>query len=1790
MRLPYRLKRKSQRIIASLLLGVTVSSSFTNIAFAGATANYSDMQGSVMALGSPLSNESFEVEDWNEWEMITFGVFISNFVEPFKDDYVSAFTEGTAKGSQGAGLKALQFNAGGDYNAGGTLNQMLNYCKTTQSKGGSTIKVQYNYYEYDHKMTIVDDQGNETGLGSRDAYLDDLFPKLSGLGDRESELIDVYESSVIDRPILAVYNNNRRSLNHDGDGTHQLYLDTSGESHFFTGEEQYLPYYIATQALLPKLYIGDDIDKGIVLDFTNGYDLNIMAAMMSKVNNPDGALAKIGSDMQEAVSQNDSINDMLGQKYKLYLDAFGNICIFKDERYIVVLPAACNRNLHKEKSENLLNSLVVNGFMVGSSEEKMVAQSSSQVIETIHGGLDKTLAKINGVVSEGNGSETGAVGLPAVCLLYVDKDINKSNLGKTIIYADTDSYLVPSILKYLDKKTETKKDDKIQLDEEAGDGEGNVLGKKKSGSNLGGLYYNDSMSRTVDISELDIHYGEVLREIMDDDSLTKSNFKIEVTGTDTVAFKEIGRYNLFRRNETVATDVVSESQVGLSILSNMFPHKLGDDALVYMYVPETSKNVAETVQPLFKDDSFYYLTPAVNPLRGNTTFYKSYMNYLLKFASNKLTGASGGTVSAQTAQNELFGSKNPITILKHLVFDGTVPKFYPLVENFAKARYELKSESALTSAISGKNSEKLGDALKKTKEAYSNIMTTGTDITKASGMLTTRIAKVYVPSDYFSQIANVFDLDPSTQFKAYTTNIYLTYLKYYGVLDNKIQFDENLFTNKDFLNIDPGEYVKTLSAEEKEKETKNNAFLLLSPTKAGREYRMTLFDGMVKDTLSSAYNKIMNTTNDASGQQVGFLNVSSYKDNVFTTWIFEHYNNISLILFGIMFIVAFAYGILSKQGITWFILMACTMLISISAVPKYTEITPYICNRVIQSAFGNNTIYWAAVEDINNIKAAKDSKKNMNIAAAAGDTEDEYEQRRIVATLRRQSVLQQDKALMIKNDISKKVIEALSSDFSFDKLQSLQSTRWLLPSLMRQISGDNGTNNYVYTTLNDLFFNMSQSYLMMNKDAASEYRKPAVYNPTNYDGITTRTNDWKTSQWADYKNTESTESDAGETYKSTTRVAGSDSDSHAGVYFLESSALGLPVVANEGEYTTRAWDDYADNITTKMSGKESIINSIHSSIVLTAGNYNSNDDPIGTSFPYLWSTENIGVYMYCLVNDTFHENTSNRSLDSVAYNILQSVSVLRETKNTDGTITREEIEEGTPIPSGVEAKDILIRKNFMFQGSTGYLRDFLDLEEVFTNMVPYLWQMQLTMGGSNGTNGMLGDAKLGDNLGSSNNPIAYSIYKNNSAAWMYQSNWVTKLMTDKKWNKPVEVRWRDSSGALQKRTIVSMINPRNYPAERPMIFSEAQMYAMGLDESYLNQLELRLLHINDEVSRQWTELINYVNIEGITKETIYRLMAVEAMTTFNKELTNKGFFDDERQLFPYSIDLRNITFDSLMRKLLSSSSRSSSYSSAQIMESVVENSGAFIGVLVIAVSFVSAIILPFLRDVVLVFLLLFTILSIILNVYNGHKEKLKATGGWLITYTVFAVFTALFYFLFALTIGTGTVDNIISSNNQISFSIGSLPIKLLLILALDGAYMYLVGKFIWKVIIKGNGLGFIRDGGFGFFYDLAQSATSHMRTGFSNVGNGFRQAMASTGLTNPENAMKVEVVNKNDNSVNTTVNDGLVGTTEELRKNRERGLVNQFDDSGYTLDEVVDRASKEETDEINKRIQSGSQR
>lgn len=87
--------------------------------------------GTNAALGSPILNNNFTINDWNKWEMICWGVFLSNFCVPLVDDYESCFMTGKG-GSNGSGFAALSFGTGNDPTNNETIESLTTYAAVQQ--------------------------------------------------------------------------------------------------------------------------------------------------------------------------------------------------------------------------------------------------------------------------------------------------------------------------------------------------------------------------------------------------------------------------------------------------------------------------------------------------------------------------------------------------------------------------------------------------------------------------------------------------------------------------------------------------------------------------------------------------------------------------------------------------------------------------------------------------------------------------------------------------------------------------------------------------------------------------------------------------------------------------------------------------------------------------------------------------------------------------------------------------------------------------------------------------------------------------------------------------------------------------------------------------------------------------------------------------------------------------------------------------------------------------------------------------------------------------------------------------------------------------------------------------------------------------------------------------------------------------------------------------------------------------------------------------------------------------
>lgn len=1868
------IKHKVKRAAALLLSVVTLGLNMTQVSLAGSDY-YRSTLGTNKALGSPLSNSEFSSDDWDKWEMAIFGMFIGNYVKLGEQDYSEAFKAGSD------GLKAMQFAAGGDVNSNGVLRKMINEAITGQ-KNEIALYTRYKFVNCG-KVSRVD-------LETRPAKFNDLFPQIQRYGSDE---VKIAKSSLVDHPLVWMTINKDRVMKYPA---YQLGSGPDGvDSANLT---DYTGLTIAPAALMPEFSV--NLQSGgskTVFSFLDGYDLQVMQAVVAKM------LDNIKAS---------GIDKIIKDNPDLVLDGFGNICAKQNGKLIVIIPGAANKNLNRDKEVNLLNSIVVNGLLAGSSDANMAAQGAAGYLQDSGAWFSNDLISVNGLVAVGSIEGKGASQLQdGKLIMYNDTDplLYKELYQKIRSAKNVDDELKAleesgkfKLLNQTEETTETTENNTTGTENtQAGTGtaqtgttgtEATQAGTTASADDIGGVLHrnmdrpgeaantnittggntnttqtgttpatnpstggvsaglegveqttdpsNDWETVTVpndigndaDTSSLaaSLKYGSYINDVIDGKSLYRAPFKLEIINTDMtcIDFSWTGKM----QENPNPPSAIAMSQLCYAAVSDMFPYVLSDKSMTTMLLVQgSSKSGTDKVDLL---GEHYYLTPSLSAYTKGCTFNKftewltnsSNHRFVKDYASYALRSLDGSVSGAMTGQTEmrsiLTGLTNPYEIFALLTsdsksdYDSMHDKIAPesfsntvaigsLIKKYASERYNIKDNNEYNDMLT--KDETLADLVKRLKEpgtqAQNLFGSQKPNPDNSSAAVAFRVCKVYKPSAVFTAVSKIFDLDNTALFKQYTTNMYISYLDWYGILDNKkesdLRLDTDIFQGNKYLDIDADSLIDSMSDEEKQKTIMNNTFKMLDTSETGRQYRKTIFGDLMEDLIDKFYSAV------AQEDGVGFLNVESYKDLPFISFIFAHWDTIQYCAIAFLFVMIIIVGLLNRQTLTWMIIVIVVSFMSVVAIPGYTEITPYLCNQAIQKAFAKNSFYWLACEQVNTAgqydALNQGSVDDNDITSAMSD----LDVRRTTVLLNSIRAQQDDKTILIKQDISKKVIDQLS--VGWDKLQSKASTRWLVPNLIQQMSGEGDTYDYVYVTAYDWFNNMTRAYMaalsVPQADENGDYTKDARI--AAIDGLdscfgsgelqrkmessTEDRSSWssegKKSFFNMYEKTHDEGLSADKSYRSITRLSeDTEDDVHTYLYLMRIQSLGirdLTKLGNEAPGMQKAdWDKLADSPATGVSQTFATqFADYNTNLLKYLNNYNRYDEVNGMldyKLSNLWCTESVGPYFYSLVHDTALQLGAT-DVQGLANQLL------------GGTIAEVDAEGNTTKTK--------LRTSFMHQGETGYVRDFLDLEELFTNMIPYMYAEQLIAGGNgeSGTKytGLIPNTEMGEN---------YDVYSKNENSWMYRSNWVTKLITDKKFSGSGTIRYKSGDGKATE-TVASMIDPRCY-VNRPMVFSEAQMKALGLEMKDLNLLEIKCVELNKQVCEDWTQLINFANLDGMNSEIMMRLMTAKAVLDFDEKMTTTNILGSTMSLYPRGLDLRNITWDALLRHMLVGATHNTNYvSTTQLMRNIINGAGLLTGFIVCIITGLNTSVIPFFRDIILIFLFLFTMISALMNCFSTAKDKIKVGSAWFMTYALFGIVTSIFYYGIAVTVGSGNMNEVLSIGSISVIKTTSILYKVLIILALDIAYAWLVYKFIKNVIFK-NGirgvLDYVKTGGFATFYNIASQATGYVNGALNKINGAVTRAgnsLAPIGrftanITSKDSYLgKVEVTNAKENGKTVPIK------TDTSSKMRTSSYVEGFgednvSDTSYVLDDIEKRSaktSKANADNIEKTIARGKE-
>lgn len=1700
-----KLKHICNKVVIILLCIISICSTvFSSAIYANANGYYNQL-GTNTALGSPVLNNNFVADDWNKWELITWGLFLSNFCTPLVDDYQSAFTTGSG-GSNGSGYKALCFSSGNDSNNNETIKQLCTYAVNVQKQSMGTLYVTYSLVERGNVLATVDPNSySGTGKCIREAnFKDFVMMELQRAKHYYSDIDtstgiynDLYKPALatVGKPsdtkgsLNSISNldltNLKDTITNKVETLHSVYSyltlygvdqDASGNDVSYTFNEDYNTSMMF--GLVPTFWVkqGSTNSYVKVFDYLNPWDIQISTLMVSKAIS-----SNLKSEFEEAYKSS------ITNSVQLKLDFFGNI-VTSDGK--MVIPGSANQNLTTTNKINLVNSFIMNGTHENYSSDKILAYARQYIDEL-------------GIFQVDKGATKAA--LPALSGAY-----GKLGNGASYIYFDSDNAILKN--------------------------------DKSYGEMLSAFFDNTDIKSNIYKYNLKVEAVNTLKDSWFNDSAYSEAAGLEVMADNQIAASLISSYINKETQPEILTDItmIDGTKVGL----------FGDSPIL---IPVAVKS-ADDADKDAKDN------PALNTRKMWNFFYQCYK----------------GNIKETSA-----GSLSPDMLKKNL-------------------REYVKNGEDVGKLLSGElvsGSDNLWDIYKEVyniddvKYDFTNFMDYCGNETFSTEC--SRCIVLYPTSEVYSAVSNILGVVAGTEFGVYSPYIYATYLEFYGMkgsfkingsMEDTSDFNEKIYTHleNDELTDITKILEDTKTKEDIEKELINYSYLMLSP-EAGREYRTDLVMTGLTDFIYDQYQRIVYGTavkdnyslSTTSKSNSGFLHVDNYSENFLTAAFIENYADIAMWIIMISVIIMFPIGLIKGRKPIWFLVTLFVVINTVLITPSVGEIIPYFTSEMVQTLFTNKMTYWSISEAVTNSDVEADAALQSN--ELNGLTKDEAQT--IVNLIKSLNVVYLDRSLMLKRDISAKTIQEVSDNYS--EIQNLRSARWLLPMIMRQYSQDNNKSDYVYIQIGDLMDDMSNLYWYYDPADATittsikptltstQNDKAAVADLDNiYQNATSKLYFKDFKDIYDYDDSSDIEYQS-YAYTQSGGVTGTV-DVGKNLYHTYNYILQGLSVPSRSDYTTSAdyegvesLSQYSDSV--KSSGVTIVNNYQNKAEALESvvAKYDRGDrETVKSEYGYLWATESPAHFFYGNVKESFNSSMTTGALIGQ----LQG----KYSTNKDGDEVRDCFMFATETTSdGTEY-------------ATGYVRDVLDLQGMFTNMVPYLYQTQIIMGGMDGNGGVLTQEVIynegTDDEYTATEPIIIddvSVYEGQNQSWLFRSNWVVKLMECPEYDKPMTVR--DSSG--NKYTVTSPLLTECYPDSRPMVFSEAQMKAYGLDEGDLNVVELKCIKANKDIVDKWTLLINYAGTSGITLEILERQMAIDAMLVFNDVFSPSSTFNSAYEMYPQTLDLRNISFDSVMKMLMINVSHDTSYIYGDTMNSLIENTDLITAVFLLLDAFLCAAVIPFFRNLLMAGIFYLGFVAIVRSLFSDPKYKTKLACGQLVSNVVFLFITLCYYFVFYVLINITSADEVLTVD-RIQVTAGNPIWCLIIVLVASIAY---IAFMMWQINFCFKNY---RDMGIEMYSSMMHSVTGRITRGLKGIRSDISGSSSGSTRSGTYEHKSTRSHTHNETVTNNTTESIII--TDDKDKNK--GKTGQFRDdysSNYTTSNDRNSSDVDLTAEINQSIKDG---
>lgn len=495
---------------------------------------------------------------------------------------------------------------------------------------------------------------------------------------------------------------------------------------------------------------------------------------------------------------------------------------------------------------------------------------------------------------------------------------------------------------------------------------------------------------------------------------------------------------------------------------------------------------------------------------------------------------------------------------------------------------------------------------------------------------------------------------------------------------------------------------------------------------------------------------------------------------------------------------------------------------------------------------------------------------------------------------------------------------------------------------------------------------------------------------------------------------------------------------------------------------------------------------------------------------------------------------------------------------------------------------------FYNESGNGELKDFMDMRSLFTYVIPYLKMGNDIVAEWDNTRGIFTydgvpttEGKQKDSDIKENKYLKYKYWHNLNVARLYEiyTPWVD-LMYDCSYAQSETIRYMG-----EKYLVQDPINPQSYPENRPMIFSESEMYDYGLNEADLTSVERLILDANRGMQERMYELLNYYNFSDLSLNTA---AAINCVFEFNTTFSENGIFSSNINLYPQSFEIKDFSYDAFLRFILSTTVSEDMVSSKTFYQDIVDNSSTTSAILMLILDVLSQYAIPAFKVFFLILILISSILLILATAFKVDSEMRfipKLSAQIFMPMVKFFVTTIGFAYVISLFMGVG--NNAVTESKTNSISLGDPSMVMLAMCAINIVLLilyFIILKGVVKDIIQNFKLVASFEGG--ILGGVVAGVTGIMTGGAFNKVRGGSFGSGSSGGNGGYNGTGVSSESSRATKRSQTTNpEGIEGYDDRrTRINDVKRRTAEFNNNKKTdkeREKNINNATKRGTDKLN---------